>query len=708
MYVLSRLLNGCAAVWLLNVLLMPLTSGGTPSVHTGVDSWGTQSPSPLISGSEPCTGDHVIEICNEAELRRAVERGGWIRFCCSGTIPLTGTIWISNSVVLDATGRDVIIDGQGPVQLLNVEPSGSLSVTNVTFVNGYHEGLPGIDATAGSPAIAGKPGRGGAILNVGGRVSLTSCVLSNNRVVGGKGPIDPTLGPDAIPGNGEGGAIFNDGGVVVIQDSRILNNTAHDGFPAADAASEPFLYASARGLGGAIYNRGGGTLTVQGTEFRANSTDADWGRGGSVGGGALYIEDGSVNIVGGSFVDNWVEALTEITDPDAALRPRPGLGGAIYLQAGLLAMEKVLLTNNIARGSQGFRQARPGESKGGALFAQGDCRIIDSTFWGNQALAGGGSSVNPDGHGGAIFNVSNLVVVGCTFVSNVAAGNTGGSWGSPGASWPPGHAYGGAIYNGGSSAITNCTLTENVARGGNREGFLSSNTVAGNAFGGGLYHAGDHLWMVNVTIASNRVVSPSRSGEPAGSIVGANLFIAEGMARLRNSILAGGGTNRNVEGTVIDEGFNMSSDGSPSFSSGTSFNLTDPLLLPLADNGGPTRTMALDSESPAIDVGGQQGAPAVDQRGYARAQAGRTDIGAYEFGAGMNSLVLQISKVPAGIRLSFEALNHVMYRLQRSNDLKEWQDTETIGPLDNTTSVSRELSSDANRQQFFRLYAVAP
>ena len=55
----------------------------------------------------------------------------------------------------------------------------------------------------------------------------------------------------------------------------------------------------------------------------------------------------------------------------------------------------------------------------------------------------------------------------------------------------------------------------------------------------------------------------------------------------------------------------------------------DPLLGPLANNGGPTLTRALQSGSPAIDHG-DPAAPPQDQRGYSR--MGVPDVGAFEFG----------------------------------------------------------------------------
>lgn len=58
---------------------------------------------------------------------------------------------------------------------------------------------------------------------------------------------------------------------------------------------------------------------------------------------------------------------------------------------------------------------------------------------------------------------------------------------------------------------------------------------------------------------------------------------------------------------------------------------SDPKLLPLADNGGPTQTHALAPDSLAIDAGNNNANLPTDQRGYPRVVGVRADIGAYEF-----------------------------------------------------------------------------
>ena len=58
----------------------------------------------------------------------------------------------------------------------------------------------------------------------------------------------------------------------------------------------------------------------------------------------------------------------------------------------------------------------------------------------------------------------------------------------------------------------------------------------------------------------------------------------------------------------------------------------------LADNGGPTKTLALKSTSPAIDAGNNSDCETYDQRGATRVDGPDVnstvtcDLGAYEFG----------------------------------------------------------------------------
>ncbi|GAG28491.1 unnamed protein product, partial [marine sediment metagenome] len=90
-------------------------------------------------------------------------------------------------------------------------------------------------------------------------------------------------------------------------------------------------------------------------------------------------------------------------------------------------------------------------------------------------------------------------------------------------------------------------------------------------------------------------------------------------------------------GTSLTEAQMADADGNL-IGSAAGVGIIDPLLDPLADNGGPTETHALQLGSPAIDAGdpsavaGAGGVPLYDQRGFgfSRVNDDRIDMGAFE------------------------------------------------------------------------------
>src|SRR5205814_6571873 len=101
----------------------------------------------------------------------------------------------------------------------------------------------------------------------------------------------------------------------------------------------------------------------------------------------------------------------------------------------------------------------------------------------------------------------------------------------------------------------------------------------------------------------------SKGASRGGNIANGGVFT------LFNSILATNLAGLNAYGTIVDEGYNISSDSTPSSLSGTSRKNTNSKIGPLANNGGPTKTMALlSTNSPAYEQvptnGG--GFPAID------------------------------------------------------------------------------------------------
>jgi hypothetical protein len=142
----------------------------------------------------------------------------------------------------------------------------------------------------------------------------------------------------------------------------------------------------------------------------------------------------------------------------------------------------------------------------------------------------------------------------------------------------------------------------------------------------------------NVTVASNVADS---DGDGIGG--GGGVSVAAFFSAVSNSILAGnlaGAVGSECRGTLASEGHNLIQDPSGCTIAGdTTGNLlgVDPLLGPLADNGGPTQTRALLPGSPALNAGdpavpgsGKTACEPTDQRGVDRPQQLRCDIGAFE------------------------------------------------------------------------------
>ena len=232
--------------------------------------------------------------------------------------------------------------------------------------------------------------------------------------------------------------------------------------------------------------------------------------------------------------------------------------------------------------------------------------------------------------------------------------------------------HGGGIRNRGALALTNSTVSGNstdITGGGIWiSGFgstltLTNSTVSGNtAFnGGGIWNnSNTTVTLTNGTVSDNTATNNSGGILNAGTLTLTNSTVSDNMANrsvggiltsglagpvsFKNTIIAGNSAasgSPDCSGTMISQGHNLVQDTSGCTITGDlTGNITgqDPLLGPLADNGGPTLTHALDPNSPAIDSGDDSvlGAPlnlTTDQRGLSRLHGAHVDIGAYEYGA---------------------------------------------------------------------------
>ena len=155
----------------------------------------------------------------------------------------------------------------------------------------------------------------------------------------------------------------------------------------------------------------------------------------------------------------------------------------------------------------------------------------------------------------------------------------------------------------------------------------------------------------------------------------------------------------NCAGTIIDLGHNLSSDATGAFTNIGSLNNTDPRLGPLASNGGPTLTMALLPNSPAIDAGDDTAAPDLDQRGLPRPIGRAADIGAFEYGS--PALLTASPRAAGGIEVSAIGQHGQVCWLLTSETLREWMPVST-----NQFSSAGSVMFQDNAGQMRRFYRV--
>ena len=194
------------------------------------------------------------------------------------------------------------------------------------------------------------------------------------------------------------------------------------------------------------------------------------------------------------------------------------------------------------------------------------------------------------GRGGAIYNTGTLTVLSSTLNGNTSSlGNGGG------------------IANAGTLFVTNSTFSGNSSKSGGAlenmaNATISSSTFYGNSLvsgaqiGTGISNNGGSLLLTNTIVDSYNNLLPSGSLNPASSH---NLFVSGGVGVPTN------GTSGNI---VV-------------------LSLGQLKVAPLANNGGPTKTIALLAGSPALGAGTTSNV-ALDQRGVTRHVV--PDIGAFE------------------------------------------------------------------------------
>lgn len=673
----------------------------------------------------------TLSIANSTFNNNYTEDNGGAVYIANGT----GTMTITNSVFTNQ--NNAVIDDGGAIYL----NAGTLQINGGNFTN--------------NAATGAANGRGGAIYQNAGSLTVgntSSVTFANNSSVGNGGAITHNAGSMAITGTftgntaSFGGALF----FTTIADTFTVSNST---------------FTSNRALvGNAGAIRSGGNLTITNSTFTDNSAVANGGvlwhttnslnisnsTFGSAGAGNYAIDGGALYIVSGTGTmtinnSNFVSQNNALID-DAA---------AAYLGDGTLEINGGSFVNNTATGNGGaLVVANP------AVLTIGNTSGV--TFTGNSALTGGGGAIYhnsnsafsvsnstftnnsaPAVNGGAIIAASvgsSFTLTNSTFTGNSSADDggalviqsepatiTNSIFQNNSITGTVGNADGGAILNTDQadqttirlSTFTNNSVTnsaDNNARGGAIANFganfvlanvtFSGNSVnetgaaAGNAQGGALW-VNDASTIHNVTFSNN-----SANDTGTGIADGGTVFQAAGTLTIANSILNNGtenGASANCGGVITDGGNNISY---PSADCGAGFTNSDPQLQALT---GSPAYFPLAATSPAINAGSNAVCATASstnnesQNGLTRPQGVNCEIGSYET-VGNTAPTVQTPIVDVAV--NEDAANTVI------NLFNHFQDTESADnaltyTVENNTNPGLFSSVDISTPNAFTLDYLA-
>jgi uncharacterized repeat protein (TIGR01451 family) len=567
------------------------------------------------NGTVNLTGSSIIG--NRAFTTDTKVFGGGI--CNHGTLNIDSSDFQDNWVTV--TGSGYLAEGGGVYH-----DSGTLKVHESSFIGNHATQGGGLYILDSNPVEVFSStledngahmcgfGIGGGMYIRNTQVTVTLSTLEDNYTDGNGGGIfisesTVTIEDSDLVENEAldfGGGIYNSNGMLTVRDqSELRDNTANTGGAIYNRSDQLvtiedsyFNYNDSIADGGGIWNDGGEML-IKGSNFYTNKADASCGAIGNNLGAVMALMDNTIRASesgdGGGAICNLDSELV-ISDTVITENTTTGDGAGIYAEDGILYIYSSTITYNTNSNGYG----------GGIYRSGGSTHIYDSTLSDNHADYSGGGIYNEYG----VFYFQRNAVIDNTS-EDLLSQNRGGI-----------PSDGGGIYNTGGTV------------------YVANSTVSGNEAtfnGGGVYCEKGSVYLQNVTITDNYADNDMNTYGDGGGI----FCYPDGAVYVKNSILfnnfdkSGGG--HDCRGTILIYGDNLIHNTIFCTLGGTGRNRPniDPLLGPLAYNGGPTKNQALLEGSPAIDAASDctnlfSGLVTEDQRGVKRPWGTACDIGAYE------------------------------------------------------------------------------
>ncbi|MGA9335989.1 MAG: choice-of-anchor Q domain-containing protein [Rudaea sp.] len=439
---------------------------------------------------------------------------------------------------------------------------------------------------------------------------LTDCIDSKITLATG----ELNFGQDSVTINGPGASVLSiDGSAMnaVSGINRVLHHhttgatlTIHDLAVTGGHISTSYAFVN----GGCIFSQGNVVL-VDSVVSGCHATNVSAGY--LVKGGGIY-SNGTVTLNNSRVHDNYASANYTAE------------AGGVFARYGLTLTSGSSIDHNSAVAS--FKSA-----VGAGAYVLGSLSLTNSTLGYNTL------SAPYFADGGGAFAYGGLSAQYSTIDHNSAISSSN-------------HGCGGGIDAGGVTAVTNSTISSNSAT--NVGGLCASETLtitnstisgnSGDGIGGGVYAFAETVRVYNSTIAFNTAGTNTVAPGLAVTSYGGAISLTLQSSVLSNNTYASSEIDLSAAGGSVSLSGNNNLVRAPA--PGTevptdTIQAVCPLLGPLRDNGGPTKTHALFSTSPAIDVGNSTVVSDFDQRGsaatngvrdYLRISGPKADIGAYE------------------------------------------------------------------------------
>jgi hypothetical protein len=496
-----------------------------------------------------------------------------------GSLRITGSSIVHNQLVVTNFSDDAHAEGggiysEGPLTLINSAVRSNRAAARAT--------------AAGKEAEA----RGGGIAVVGGSLTVERSHIDGNRAVAHS---------SNGPAFGIGGGIEIDPGSASVSVS-ITNSTLNEN---AAGASGTTANAAGGGFAGSLVDE----VTVGGSTALRNELSA------SSPSGPATVLGGAFDVLGDSLVvRSSAIGGSKMSVPSALQAQARGSGIDMFGQASITGSS--VTGGRIAIHSSSFATVTGGAV---AQLANGKpLTVTRSTVSGNAMVLRSDSST-ARGFGGGVYSAGRLTVAASTVSGNSISSTAGPT--------SPADAFGGGLLlaQGAGHVVRNSTIAGNAARA-----FAPGGTAT--ATGGGIEFDADATNLVNATVARN-VVGGSGG---VNSQHGGGLNVEGGPVTLKGTIVAldtSSAAGPDCSGDVASAGHNLvgKTAGCTFAHLASDKRNVNPKLGSLADNGGPTKTLALKVGSPAINaIPAAACAVSTDQRGVHRPQGPRCDIGAYE------------------------------------------------------------------------------